>query len=280
MNPTIRPMTVADIPSGMKLKEQNLWNTLPEDWRRQLDLEPDGCFVAELDGQVVGTACACIFDTVAWINLVLVNQVHRGRGIGTSLMRTVLAWLDERKIPSIRLDATPLGRPIYEKLGFAVEYELTRYEGVMPVLPAELADEWVTVPDTTVLPRIVQLDQRVTGANRDKLMHYLNRRQSLFMVRRDEDVVGYASVRPGSRAQHIGPCIGDPPACRELLSAIAHTLANSSVFIDIPVAHADANSFATALGLTPQRRLTRMGRGVRVHEQLDQYWCSFGPEKG
>src|SRR5262249_4097975 len=134
MNVTIRPMTVADIPGGMKLKEQNLWNTLPEDWRRQLDLEPEGCFVAETEGAVIGTACACIFDTVAWVNLVLVDRIQRGRGIGTSLMRTVLAWLDDRKVPSVRLDATPLGRPIYEKLSFAVEYELTRYEGTMPQL--------------------------------------------------------------------------------------------------------------------------------------------------
>src|SRR5262245_32593428 len=131
MNSTIRLMTADDIFSGMKLKEQNRWNTTPEDWRRQLDLEPEGCFAAELDGQVVGTACACIFDNVAWVNLVLVNQLHRGRGIGTSLMRTVLAWIDGRNIPSVRLDATPLGKPIYEKLGFVAEFDLTRYEGVV-----------------------------------------------------------------------------------------------------------------------------------------------------
>jgi GNAT superfamily N-acetyltransferase len=280
MNPTIRLMTAADIPSGMRLKEQNLWNTTPDDWQRQLDLEPAGCFAAELDGQVVGTACACIFDNVAWLNLVLVNQVHRGRGIGTSLMRTVLAWLDGSNIPSIRLDATPLGRPIYEKLGFTAEYDLTRYEGTMPVLPADLTGHWATVPDRRILPRIVQLDRRVTGTNRDKLIRYLNRRQNLFIVRRKGEVAGYASYRPGSRARHIGPCAGDAPACRELLAAIGDEVRGQPVFMDIPIPHAEANAFAASLGLAPQRRLTRMGRGVRIHEQLDQYWCSFGPEKG
>ena len=132
MNPTIRTMTAADIPAGLRLNSQNGWNQLARDWQRQLDLEPEGCFAAEIDGQIVGTACACVFEKVAWVNLVLVDQVYRGRGIGTSLMvRCVLAYLDARNIPSIRLDATPLGRPIYEKLGFDADYELQRCAGIL-----------------------------------------------------------------------------------------------------------------------------------------------------
>ncbi len=276
----IRRMTSADIPAGMKLKEQNLWNTLPDDWQRQLDLEPDGCFAAEADGQVVGTACACTFDTVAWVNLVLVDDLHRGRGIGTSLMRTVLAWLEQRNVPSIRLDATPLGRPIYEKLGFNVEYELTRFEGTLPALPIDVSAGRVTTAQASDLPSIVRLDQRITGTNRDKLIRYLYQRVKLFSVRGAEDVVGYAAFRPGSRARHIGPCLGDADACRQLLAKIGHVLRGDFVFMDIPVVHSEANAFAKSLGLTPQRQLTRMGRGVRIQEQLDQYWCSFGPEKG
>jgi GNAT superfamily N-acetyltransferase len=278
MKVTIRQMTDADIPSGMRLKQQNLWNTLTEDWRRQLDLEPEGCFAAVAEGAVVGTACACIFDAVAWVNLVLVDKVHRGRGIGTSLMRTVLAWLDDRKVPSIRLDATPLGRPIYEKLGFAVEYELTRYQGTMPVLPAAAGQ--VRIAAASDLPGVTRLDRAVTGTDRAKLIHYLHQRFPLFVVGGEDTIQGYAAFRPGSRARHIGPCLGDAPACRELLAAISQHLHGDIAFMDIPVAHAEGNALALEMGLTAQRGLTRMGRGVRVRENLDQLWCSFGPEKG
>jgi len=278
MKVTIRPMTDADIPDGMRLKEQNLWNTLPEDWRRQLDLEPEGCFVAEIEGAVVGTACACMFDTVSWVNLVLVDKIHRGRGIGTSLMRTVLAWLDDRKVPSIRLDATPLGRPIYEKLGFTVEYELTRYEGTMPQLPG--TGERVAVAQASDLPAVIQLDRAVTGTNRSKLIRFLYEGVNLFVARDEGGISGFASFRPGSRARHIGPCLGDALACRELLATISQFLHGDVVFMDIPVAHAEANAFAKKIGLTPQRGLTRMGRGVPVREDIARMWCSFGPEKG
>src|SRR6202034_3510140 len=94
--------------------------------------EPDGCFLAIDDGQPVGTACGCVFGEVAWINMVLVDEAQRGNGFGTALMRYVVEHLDERGVASIRLDATPLGRPVYEKLGFVGAFQLTRFAGVFP----------------------------------------------------------------------------------------------------------------------------------------------------
>jgi Acetyltransferase (GNAT) domain len=217
---------------------------------------------------------------VAWVNLVLVGEVHRGRGIGTSLMRTVLAWLDELRVPSIRLDATPLGRPIYEKLGFAAEYELTRYEGTIPAALPAGAIEAVTMADVADLAELSRLDQRVTSTNRDKLIRYLYQQLNLFVARRSEEIVAYAAFRPGSRARHIGPCLGEAAGCRQLIGTLCQLLRCDVVFMDVPVDHAEANGLAASIGLTPQRRLTRMGRGARIHELLDQYWCSFGPEKG
>src|SRR5437764_6600293 len=94
----IRVMSAADIPFGMRLKQQAGWNQLEADWRRYLDLQPDGCFVAELDGQPVGTAATSLFGSVAWIALVLVDNAVRGRGIGTALMERALAFLDQRGV--------------------------------------------------------------------------------------------------------------------------------------------------------------------------------------
>src|SRR5262249_34729790 len=127
----IRLMTADDVAVGMRLKERAAWNQTEADWRRILALEPAGCFVAELDGNAVGTTCTCVFGSVAWIAMVLVDPVVRGQGIGTALMRHALAHLDGCGVRTVRLDATPLGRPIYEKLGFVPQFELARYGGVL-----------------------------------------------------------------------------------------------------------------------------------------------------
>ena len=125
----IRVMNLDDVPLGCRLNGAAGWNQLPADWQRLLALEPAGCFVAEWDGQPVGTTCVTRFDTIAWISMVLVDAAHRGRGIGTQLMRHAIAWLDQCGARTVRLDATALGRPVYEKLGFVGEYEVARWEG-------------------------------------------------------------------------------------------------------------------------------------------------------
>jgi len=128
----IRRMTTADIPLGMQLKEQAGWNQTEADWLRFLDLEPDGCFVAEWNGEPVATTTTCILGDVAWVAMVLVDAGVRRHGIGTALMQQALRFLDERNVRSIRLDATPLGRPVYEKLGFVPDYQLARFDGILP----------------------------------------------------------------------------------------------------------------------------------------------------
>src|SRR5690348_4685599 len=114
-------MTLADIPAGMRLKEQAGWNQLEADWRRLLDWQPDGCFLAELDGAPVGTVTTCRLGAVAWVAMMLVEAGQRRRGIGRALMVHALDDLDARGVRTVRLDATPLGRPLYETLGFVVE---------------------------------------------------------------------------------------------------------------------------------------------------------------
>jgi hypothetical protein len=50
--------------------------------------------------------------------------------------------------------------------------------------------------------------------------------------------------------------------------------------MDIPEGNAPALTLARAAGLTPQRTLTRMYRGVKVQERVADLWASSGPEKG
>ena len=54
----IRTMTVRDIPLGLRLARQAGWNQTEADWRRFLDLEPEGCFVGELDGALPAPSVA------------------------------------------------------------------------------------------------------------------------------------------------------------------------------------------------------------------------------
>jgi GNAT superfamily N-acetyltransferase len=286
----IRNMTAADIPVAMRLKSQNNWNQLEADWKRQLDLEPDGCFVFASNGQPVGTACACVFGDVAWINFVLVDQAHRGKGIGSALMKHVVQYLDERRVATIRLDATPLGQPVYEKLGFVGEFTLERYEGFLPKkdadlkLPGSSRSGRVAPIASSDLPAVFDYDEAVSATRRDKLLRHVfeSGPDNALMYAPDSNLKGFCMFRPGSNAWQIGPLQGSVGAGLHLLSLVKRRLAGQRVYIDVPKSHEVAVIVAQSLGLNLQRSFLRMSRGKSVadREHLHLFWSSFGPEKG
>ena len=106
-------MTKLDIPSRMRLKEIAGWNQTAQDWERFLTASPGGCFVAELDGEVCGTATTISYEgRFAWVGMVLVDPEFRGRGLGAKLLARAIEHLDAGKVSTIKLDSTPLGKPL------------------------------------------------------------------------------------------------------------------------------------------------------------------------
>jgi hypothetical protein len=211
--------------------------------------------------------------------MVLVDPDWRGRGIGKALMSHALSFLDAQGVASVRLDATALGKPLYEKLGFVVEYELARYEGVPQGSDQSHAIEKANAQDW---PQLFQLDREITTADRSKFLTRLfsERQEDVRMVRSGTDVVGFLAGRPGTRAWQIGPCLATPGVGAMLLADAAHRHAGGRVFIDIPVDNQGAANMAHRMGLTVQRHLVRMCRGQPVTERTHHIWASSGPELG
>jgi GNAT superfamily N-acetyltransferase len=280
MNIVLRNMTVADLACGMRLKAAAGWNQTECDWRRFLDLEPDGCFAAEADGLPVGTAAAFTFGSVAWIAMVLVDPAFRGRGIGGQLVQHALNYLDRRGVPTVQLDATALGQPVYEKLGFRGQYEVVRLEGTAPqakpaagVAPAAAED----------LAAIFRLDRLSSGADRRRLLRRLYDEEpaAMHVFRQGKRIVGYATSRCGSRAVQIGPAAArHPEAGVAVLHAAAGCRAGQPAFLDIAPQNRPAIAWAQSQGFTAQRSFLRMFRGSCPADQPTAMWASSGPEKG
>ncbi len=275
----VRGMTVADIPFGMRLKQQAGWNQVQADWSRLLDLQPDGCFIAELDGTPAGTVTTCRFGTVAWVAMMLVDESCRSRGIGRSLMRRAIDDLDSKGARSIRLEATPLGRPLYESLDFVAEATLARYEGTLP-LATELKALPVPTP-ATVLERVTELDREVTGTDRSRLIRRLVEEHpgSLQVAVESGEIGGFLLARPGSRARRIGPCIASEQAAHRLFADARRRYAAETITIDIPTDNVAAIALAASWGLGKTGVLTRMGRGFPVHEDLQRIWATRGRKR-
>jgi predicted N-acetyltransferase YhbS len=275
----LRLMTAADIPAAMRLCGQAGWNQTAADWQRFRHFEPEGCFVAERDGSVVGTTTTTIFGKVAWLAMVLVEESLRGHGIGTALVRRALEFLDRQSVATVRLDATALGRPLYQRLGFALQFELARYAGIIK----EAASGAAVAPVVREhLGLLALLDEAVTHTDRRRLLQRLfeehpTRARSIWNGGQPE---GYLLSRPGTHAEQLGPCIASPAAGPLLFTDACRRYRRQKVFVDIPVANESAARLAKSHGLSIQRSLTRMCRGMDRIENLQWLWASSGPEKG
>jgi GNAT superfamily N-acetyltransferase len=280
-------MTKADISSGMRLKEIAGWNQTSADWRRFLEASPEGCFVEEAGGRVCGTVTTITYEhRFAWIGMVLVGPEYRSRGIGTRLLERAIEHLDRLKIPTIKLDATPQGKPLYERLGFRSEYEIGRW--TLDRSRAAAANETSSGALESVTPKLLKTifktDQEVFGADRSFLLRSLQADAPDFTmgICNAGELEGYAFGRQGSFADHLGPWMArDISTARTLLETFLARSSREVVVVDCLRANSMASDLLKSLGFSFARPLTRMYRGSNDHPGRPDVLCAIlGPEFG
>jgi GNAT superfamily N-acetyltransferase len=283
----LRVMTSADIPAGMRLKERAGWNQTAADWRRFLESSREGCFVAEVGTQVCGTVTTMTFgDRFAWIGMVLVDPEYRGRGFGTALLERAIDHLDEHNLSALKLDATPQGKPLYEKLGFQSEYEIGRWTRRQPPSDSTtLASGAVRKSASPVLlETICAFDRDVFGADRSALLKSLHHdapelTQGILAA---GTLAGYALGRRGSFADHLGPWMAsDADTARQLLEAFLATSSRETQIVDCLGARPACQDLLTSCGFSYTRPLIRMFRGSNDYPgRPELLYAILGPEFG
>jgi len=282
----LRTMTKQDIPAGLRLKELAGWNQTAADWNRFLEASPEGCFVAEVEGRVCGTATTISFeDKFAWIGMVLVDPEYRNRGIGTRLLEKTIEHLDQRKMPTMKLDATPEGKPLYEKLGFVTEYGIERWTlKRLPRAGTGTADPNRAALSTAQVKSILGKDREVFGAGRGSLLLSLREEAPEFAmdVCDEGKLQGYTFGRRGSFADQLGPWMAqNSSAARRLLDEFLARSSRETLIVDCLTANRAAVELIRTMGFSYARTLTRMYRGPNGYPGNPDTLCAIlGPEFG
>jgi predicted N-acetyltransferase YhbS len=257
----VRTMLEDDLPAADLLREIAGWNQMPADWLRILRYQPDGCFVATINGAIVGTVTTTTYPhetpagesvPLAWIGMMLVHPDQRRKGIASALMQRSVDYLNDSGVQCIKLDATPVGEPVYARLGFQQEWCFNRWQ-------KSSDDSPVLVPSSGPGSLCSELDLAAFGVDRGT---WLN------MLADDSTVIvndnGFGMLRTGRVASYLGPITADGPAAA---GEIADTLLNGirgPVFWDMPSPNAAGEQLARDRGFEPVRDLTRMWMGKRL----------------
>jgi hypothetical protein len=229
--------------------------------------------------------------------MMLVNPVYRSRGLGARLLEAAMGAIPP-DLP-IRLDATPLGRPLYERYGFVLESSLTRLirwadAGQPPARSGAVRP--LAEPD---LPPLLKMDERISGARRHGPLRWafadapryawigslpaeggshpktkvaasgFSRKAAAGVGPppeggRHADTSGYCLGRGGRLFDHVGPIVADSAESAASLAAAAiDGSGGGSLVID---AHDSNEAFVAWLRgaqFEPQRPLYRMCRPVQ-----------------
>jgi GNAT superfamily N-acetyltransferase len=285
MNFRLRAMTGEDIPEAMSLKDLAGWNQTMADWQRFLSASPDGCFAADCDGRLIGTSTTIVYEArFAWIGMVIVDPRYRGQGIGKALLERAVEYLDSRNIPCMKLDATPQGRILYEKLGFVSEYEIERWTlkrehtsaGILPVDGGKGIVQ--------AIESVLRLDREIFGADRSELLRSLAEAAPDFTLVDGNAgrIEAYSFGRRGSLADHLGPWMArNEDVAEHLLDKFLRHSGRELVFVDCLRDNPWAVPLVQARGFEFQRPLTRMFRGTNEHPGMPELLCAaLGPEFG
>jgi GNAT superfamily N-acetyltransferase len=263
----IRELTPDGLDDAFALSCAAGWNQRIDDWRMLLALAPRGCFAAWSRDQVVGTAIGIDYGGFGWIAMMLVHPAHRSRGLGRRLLEAAVDAVPSDRL--MRLDATPLGRPLYQSCGFVDEARLTRF--VAPaildrvVASAEPGDTSLGVRrlGRADLARVVDFDARVFGGNRQAVLEWaLAAAPELsWILQNDRDMPEYCFGRRGRLYTQIGPVVtNDDPGARALVTAAIRAAPEHPIMVDAVDNYATFSDWLRTCGFEAERPLFRMQR--------------------
>lgn len=281
----LRQMRPQDLDEAMKLKNAEGWNQTLFDWKLFLESSPGSCLVAVHQDKVVGTVTGINYENkVAWIGMMLVDSAYRGQGLSKKLMGAVIQSL--KAAASIKLDATPAGYPVYEKLGFKEEYALIRLTTDQFTPSSIDGDHSASVVplNSENLMEIFPMDRKAFGADRRLVLIHAQRQQPdlAYMYKEDDTVKGFILARSGVRYTHLGPLVAtDAQVGKTLLGVVSNRRRHEPLVIDVPVLNSGWLAWLESCGFRRQRNLYRMYLKSNAYSGKPE-WCYLiaGPELG
>lgn len=260
---SVRLLRPDDIPCVLELAHLAGWTQTEADILRMLEYAPEGCFGAELPADEVWPgglgAIAMGFPhgpELGWVAMVLTHPGLRGRGLGTRLTERAVDYLRSLGTHWIKLDASHLGRPIYERMGFVAEFTMERRLRPAAPLPSPVSGPLPPVVEGQAIP--LDLDRKAFGADRSRLLAMLRGIDSARKAIAAEGR-GYALLRVSRRGLQLGPMVAaDAQAAEALIRWAGASAGEATVQWDLMRENDAARGLAEAYGFTIDRILHRM----------------------
>lgn len=252
----IRPMTLADLALALDWAAAEGWNPGLDDAAPFFATDPDGFFVAVVDGWPVAAISVVNHSAdYAFLGLYLCHPDWRGKGIGFALWTHALQHAGGR---TVGLDGVAAQEANYARSRFHRTGSTVRLQGRV-----RQGDTATRPMHPTDFAHLQSMDRIANGITRTRfLAAWLAPTDTRATVVAD-DGTGWATARLCRDGCKVGPVIApDAATALRLITAAADAVHASSVIVDIPEANAELITALHDLRFVETFRTARMYRGT------------------
>jgi GNAT superfamily N-acetyltransferase len=260
--PTLRPLLANDLPAAHALSADVGWPHRLEDWWLAYEFG-HGIVACDHEKRVVGSAMRWSFGAhLGTVGMVIVSPQHQGRGIGRSLMQSLLKEAGES---TLLLNSTEAGQNLYEAVGFRVVGRVSQRQGIAAATLVVNQDASVRPVTEQDWPGIVALDAVAHGAERGAVLRALSRKGMSTILEHKGHMLGFALSRTVGHGHLVGPIIARDDAAAIALTQ-PHIIARAGKFvrIDTPSLVGDFARFLEGSGLIEAGSVVTMVRGPGI----------------
>ena len=233
------------------LLERAGWNQTTADLKTMISHGNNGYFLATYrygttDIPLGSGQTLPVSDEMCWIGMILVHPELRRQGIARAIMNACLKHTRLTQNKSIiGLDATPLGKQVYDDLGFKDSFTIWR---------SIVSTQWKKNPFYHAELRPFENDSVLNYLQKKNYTERLAITEVLvtvpesknWMALSENGIQGFVMSRPGRLKPFVGPLIADT---KEVAAQLLHgalsdwkKLGYKEVFVDVPEKHIGANS--------------------------------------
>lgn len=258
--PQLRVMSVDEAPAVMTLLHKIGWNHSLEQIQQNISWGGSGSFCLAFDQEIVATAIALKYsERLAWVGLVVSDPAYQRRGFARRLMNHVMEYLSA--VESVMLDASVLGFPLYDNMGFKSLYKINAY--------VREPEHFDTSPDirpmaASDLPTVIAMDADMIGLPRPQVINWLFETGKAFVATERETITGFTFVKWNADLVRLAAWNARDRATAQLLMQVGSNLAlekGLTYRIDVPEPNNQARDIVTRNGLSIERYVTRMVYG-------------------
>jgi GNAT superfamily N-acetyltransferase len=204
---------------AFRVPEVSWTNDLPEFWKSLKQFKV-GHFIVAKTTTIVGMGALFPYQSLTWIGHMAVEPSHQLRGIGTLLLKELLRIAQQKKISTVKLDATGMGEPLYKKYNFKKEGEVLQYQlqGTSTVKGVKITQE---IPEWCLT-----LDNHSFGGDRRILLQYVLTMGGKMIIKDEE---GYGILWK----KRVGPIVAENVDAAVQIANYAYTM--GAKIMDVPL---------------------------------------------